>query len=77
MMLLPLLLLFVTIGSIWWYSRTHHEIYRVLAAALAIVFLVWSFAVAHWSLHLLGLLLLLRFEWLSEKLSISKSWLSR
>lgn len=66
----PILLILTALGSILWYQRTPHEIYRVLAAVLAVVCLIWAFAIAHWSIQLLGLLLLFKSNWLSTKLGI-------
>lgn len=56
----PLLLLFTALVSIYLYQRSYNEVYRVLAASLAVVCLVWGFAVAHWSVLLFCLLLLLK-----------------
>jgi hypothetical protein len=60
--LFPLLLLVVAFINIFWYQRSSHELSRVLAAGAATVCLVWGFAIAHWSIHLLSLLLLLKFR---------------
>lgn len=65
--ILPLLLLVVALGSIVLYQRTTNDIYQVLAAGTAIVCLIWGFAIAHWSIHLLSLILLFRFNVLSFK----------
>ena len=56
---LSLCLLIMALGSILIYQRTSHEVTRVLSCGCAIVFLVCGFAIAHWSINLLCLLLLL------------------
>jgi hypothetical protein len=60
--LLPIILLIVALGSVFVYQKTAHEVTRVLAASSVIVCLVWGFAVAHWSIHLLCLLFLLKLR---------------
>jgi hypothetical protein len=60
--LFPILLLVVAIVNIVWYQRASHELSQVLAAGGAIVCLVWGFAIAHWSILLLGLFFLLKFR---------------
>lgn len=57
-----LLLLSVALCSILLYQRTSHELWRVLAAGTAVVCLIWGLAIAHWSVNLLGLLVLLKFK---------------
>ncbi|WP_242032839.1 hypothetical protein [Oscillatoria sp. FACHB-1406] len=57
--ILPLLLLGTAIYSIFLYQKGSGELLRVLAAVTAIVCLIWGFAIAHWSILLLGLVLLL------------------
>ncbi|MDR9405521.1 MAG: hypothetical protein RI580_19040 [Halothece sp. Uz-M2-17] len=63
--ILPLALLIVALVSIWNYQRTANDIYRVLSAMIAVVCLIWGFAIAHWSVHLLSLLLLYQFKTVS------------
>ncbi len=58
--LLPLCLLIMALVSILFYQRTANDIYRALSAMTAIICLIWGFAIAHWSIHLLCLLLLYR-----------------
>lgn len=58
--LLPLCLLIMALISIWFYQRTANDIYRALSAITAVICLIWGFAIAHWSIHLLCLLLLYR-----------------
>jgi hypothetical protein len=57
----PILLLITAIGSILWYQRTTNDIFYALAVSSAIIGLIWSLAIAHWSVLLLGLLVLLKF----------------
>lgn len=57
--LFMILLLLMSIGSTLIYRRTNQEIHLVLAIFTAIILIVWGFAVAHWSIHLLALLTLL------------------
>ena len=58
--MLPLFLLATALYSIVVYHRTSGELARVLAAGAAGVFLIWGFAIAHWSVQIVGLLLLLK-----------------
>jgi len=69
----PLLLLSIAIGSILLYQRVSHELWRVLAAGTAIVCLIWGFAIAHWSIHLLSLVVLLKFKELRAIFSVGSS----
>lgn len=63
MVSLFLILLFLsTFGSLVLYLRTNHDIHLVLALFCGIIFLVSSLIVAHWSIHLIGLLALLCFR---------------
>lgn len=53
-------LLFLTsLLSIFIYQRTNQEIHLILAIFTAIILIIWGFAVAHWSIHVLALLTLL------------------
>jgi len=62
----PLVLLAIALLSGLWYQRARNDVYRVLAASIAAACCLWGFAIAHWSVHLLCLLLLvLRFNRLS------------
>lgn len=56
--MLPASLLIVALGSIVLYQKVTHELSRMLLAVSAIVCLIWGFAIAHWSIHLLCLFLL-------------------
>ncbi|WP_330203867.1 hypothetical protein [Cyanobacterium sp. Dongsha4] len=61
-MLIPIFmtLLFVTtIASIFIYQRTNQDIHLILGIFTASVFIIWGLAIAHWSIHMLALLLLL------------------
>ncbi len=53
------LLFLTTIASIRIYKRTNQEIHLVLAIFTSIILVIWGFAVAHWSIHILALLILL------------------
>lgn len=55
-------LLAIAILSIYCYQSFDHEVAKVLAAATATVCLIWGFAIAHWGLHLLCLLILMRYR---------------
>lgn len=59
---LPFVLLIIALGNLVLYQRATHELLRVLAACIAVTCLIWGFAIAHWSIHLLCLLLLLKFR---------------
>ncbi|WP_026079696.1 hypothetical protein [Spirulina subsalsa] len=69
----PLLLLFLALANIWIYQRSTNELTRVLTVATAAVCLIWGFAIAHWSIHLLSLLLLFKYRELAFALSSSRS----
>lgn len=58
----PILLIVTALGSVFLYLRTSHEIYGVLAIGTAIVCLIWGLVVAHWSIHVVTLLLLFKFK---------------
>ncbi|ACK64915.1 conserved hypothetical protein [Rippkaea orientalis PCC 8801] len=58
----PLLLLVTSIGSILWYQRTDNDIFGVLAVASALAGVIWGLVIAHWSIHLISLLVLLKFR---------------
>jgi hypothetical protein len=59
---LSLSLLIIALVSIVIYQKTSQEVTKMLLAGGAIVCLIWGFAIAHWSIHLLCLLLLLNFK---------------
>ena len=61
-MLLALLLFLTALGSFFWYRQTGNDTYGVLAVASALACVIWGFVVAHWSIHLLSLLLLYKFR---------------
>lgn len=68
----PILLLITSLGSGLWYKKTDNDIFGALAVASATVCLIWGLVIAHWSIHLLGLLVLLKFktpilEWVQIK----------
>ena len=58
----PLLFFVTSIGSILWYQRTDNDIFGVLAAASALTCLIWGLVIAHWLVHLVSLIVLLRFR---------------
>ncbi|MGK7924331.1 MAG: hypothetical protein AB4290_03590 [Spirulina sp.] len=58
----PILLLIFALGNLFLYQRLSQDVYRVLTATTAAVCLIWGFAIAHWSVTLLSLFLLLRFK---------------
>jgi hypothetical protein len=60
--LFPLALLIIALGSIFAYQKSSNELTRMLAAGAAVVCLIWGFAIAHWSIHLLCLVLLLNLK---------------
>lgn len=55
----PLLLLVMSLGSILWYQRTDNDIFGVLGVISAVIGLIWGLTIAHWSINLLGLVVLL------------------
>jgi len=69
-MMIPLLsfgFLLIALGSIVLYQKANGEATKILAASGAVVFLLSGFALAHWSIHLLSLLLLFNLR-VSENL---------
>jgi hypothetical protein len=58
----PLLLLATSIGSMLWYKKTANDIFEVLAVGSALICLIWGLTIAHWSINLFCLLLLLKFR---------------
>ncbi|MGF1478359.1 MAG: hypothetical protein ACFB4I_02545 [Cyanophyceae cyanobacterium] len=58
----PILLFLTAAGSILLYQRTALDIFKVLAAGTAIVCLIWGLIIAHWSIHLLSLIVLLKLK---------------
>ncbi|MGK7944419.1 MAG: hypothetical protein AB4058_08110 [Microcystaceae cyanobacterium] len=60
--LFPLLLLITAIWSIIWYQKTNNDIFGVLGTTSAVIGLVWGLVIAHWSINLIGLVLLLFFR---------------
>jgi hypothetical protein len=55
----PILLLITALISICLYQRTDQEIHLVLAIFSAIIGLIWGLIIAHWSIHLFSLLVLI------------------
>jgi hypothetical protein len=62
LLLFPLLFLITSIGSIIWYQRTENDIFGALAVASALACVIWGLVIAHWSIHLLSLIVLLKFR---------------
>ncbi len=60
--LFPLLLLITSVWSILWYQKSDNDIFGVLGATSAIIGLIWGLIIAHWSINLIGLLVLLYFR---------------
>ena len=58
----PILLFLTAVGSIILYQRTALDIFKVLAAGTAIVCLIWGLVIAHWTIHLLSLIVLLKLN---------------
>ena len=58
----PILLLLTALGSVFLYQYTDLDIFKVLAAGTAIICLVWGLVIAHWSIHLLSLIVLFKFK---------------
>ncbi|NCQ85123.1 MAG: hypothetical protein GPJ00_11715 [Microcystis aeruginosa W13-18] len=60
--LFPLLLLLLSFLSLLWHQKTDNDIFKALAVSSLIFAIIWGLILAHWSIHLLGLLLLLKFR---------------
>ncbi len=67
-----ILLLLTTSTSIFLYLRTSQDIFGVLSAIMTIACLIWGLVIAHWSFHLLALLVIL---FLSKPNVIASSFL--
>jgi hypothetical protein len=61
--LFPLLLLLTAIASIIYYQRTKNDIFGVLGVSTTLASLIWGLVIAHWSIHLLSLILLVKFRY--------------
>lgn len=57
--ILPFLMLSISIVSFLWYRWHANDIYRVLALGLGAIGTIWGFAIAHWSILVACLLVLL------------------
>lgn len=71
--ILPLLFLVTSLGSIILYLRTAHDIFGILAVGSAIVCLIWGLVIAHWSVHLLVLIVLLSLGSSSSLMSVASN----
>ncbi|MEA5508294.1 hypothetical protein VB715_00805 [Crocosphaera sp. UHCC 0190] len=58
----PLLFLITALGSVLWYQRTENDIFGVLAVASALACLIWGLVISHWLIHILSLILLVKFR---------------
>lgn len=58
----PLLFLITSIGSVLWYQRTGNDIFGVLGFASALACVVWGLVISHWLVHILSLIILLKFK---------------
>lgn len=69
----PLLMLATTLGSVILYLRTDNDIFGLLAVTMATACFIWGLVVAHWSIHLcfLVVLLLLRNPKIIAKVAAS------
>lgn len=56
----------IALVSVYLYQNFDHEVMKVLAASTAAVCIIWGFATTHWGLHLLCLLLLMRYRFSSQ-----------
>ncbi|MGB2924459.1 MAG: hypothetical protein WBB82_04105 [Limnothrix sp.] len=52
----------IALLSVYIYQNANHEVIKMLAAAIAVVCIIWGFAATHWGLHLLCLLWLMRYK---------------
>lgn len=53
------LLLITCLASIVIYLRTANDIFALLGAGMALACLIWGLVIAHWSIHILALLVVL------------------
>ena len=55
----PILFFLSAIVSIISYLKTSNDIFALLATGMTVSCLIWGLVIAHWSIHLLALLVLL------------------
>ncbi|RMF21645.1 MAG: hypothetical protein D6756_12030 [Cyanobacteria bacterium J083] len=55
----PILFFLTAIISILLYLKTAQEVYGILAVSSTIVCFIWGLVIAHWSVHIVALILLL------------------
>jgi hypothetical protein len=60
--LFPLLFLMLSLASLLWYQKTDNDIFKALAVSSFVFAIIWGLILVHWSIHLLGLLLILKFR---------------
>ncbi|MEM8778737.1 MAG: hypothetical protein AAGF26_07685 [Cyanobacteria bacterium P01_G01_bin.49] len=61
LLIFPLLFLLTSLGSVLWYQHTDNDIFGVLAVASALAFVIWGLVISHWLIHILSLIILLKF----------------
>jgi hypothetical protein len=69
--LFPILFLLTSIGSLLIYQRSQSDHFRLLAVVMAMVAIVWLLTISHWSFQILCLLLLLFYDWGSDRAKIA------
>ncbi|AFY36905.1 hypothetical protein Lepto7376_0473 [[Leptolyngbya] sp. PCC 7376] len=52
----------IALASVYLYQSSDHEVMKLLAISAAAVCIIWGFATTHWGLHLLCLLVLMRYR---------------
>jgi hypothetical protein len=52
----------IALLSLYLYQSSDHEVMKVLAGFAATVCIIWGFAATHWGLHLVCLLVLMRYR---------------
>jgi hypothetical protein len=62
LLIFPVLLIVIAVGSFIWYQQADNDIFRALAITSAIIGIVWVLVLAHWSIQLLSLLILLKLR---------------
>lgn len=52
----------IALLSLYVYQSSNHEVAKVLSGFAAVVCIIWGFAATHWGLHLICLLVLMRYR---------------
>jgi hypothetical protein len=62
MPIFPLLLILLAAASWFWYRQSQNDIFWALGMLSAVIGLAWGVVILHWSVQLVGLILLLKYR---------------